>query len=81
VVAGRELDTVDSGSPVATYSSETSVFAIRRRKLTEPTAAWCVGYCATFALLCLQTYVCEASVLGTLLTCVSITPAERFRPL
>ena len=44
MVAGRELDMVDSGkSPVATDSSETSVFAIRRRKLIEPTAAWCVG--------------------------------------
>jgi hypothetical protein len=40
--------------------------------------AWCVGNCATSALLCLQTYVCEDNVL---LSCVSITPAERFRPL
>jgi len=82
VVAGRELDMADSGrSPVATDSSETSVFAIRRRKITEPTAAWRVGNCATFELFCLETYVCEDSVLDTLLSCVSITLAERFRPL
>jgi hypothetical protein len=82
VVAGREVDMVDWGkSPPATDSYEISVFAIRRRKLTEQIAAWCVGNCATFALLCLQTYVCEDSVLDTLLSCVSMTPAERFRPL
>jgi hypothetical protein len=66
---------------VATDSSETSVFAIRRRKLNDPTTAWCVANCATFALLRLQTYMCEDSVLDTLLSCVSITPAESFRPV
>jgi hypothetical protein len=40
--------------------------------------ALCVGNCATFALLRLQTYVCEDNVL---LISFSITPAERFRPL